>query len=172
MQRISTYKSILFKNSYLLIIAAWLITFSFIIDNYWSGNSSVTAVSENIESYVQDQEKDFEKLLQDTILVSKINNNKYDEKQLKDLTGKPYFIYRYFVNDIQLKQLIFWNTQAVMPTDEILDSQDSSGFARLDNGYYVWRKATTVNSNTIALIPVKWDYFVTNTYLQNTFTTG
>ena len=53
MQNNPTYKRLLFKNSYLLIIAAWLITFSFIIDNYWSGNSSVAAVRNNIENYVK-----------------------------------------------------------------------------------------------------------------------
>jgi two-component system, NtrC family, nitrogen regulation sensor histidine kinase NtrY len=172
LQNSPTYKRLLFKNSYLLIIAAWLITLSFIIDNYWSGNSSVSAVRNNIENYIQVQEKDFEILVQDKMLVGKINDNTFDEQLLQQLTEKPYFIYRYFVNDIGLHQLIFWNTQTVLPTEDVLSAPDSTGFINLDNGFYVWQKKTTATSITVALIPVKWDYFVTNTYLQNTFATG
>jgi two-component system, NtrC family, nitrogen regulation sensor histidine kinase NtrY len=172
LQNSPTYKRLLFKNSYLLIIAAWLITLSFIIDNYWSGNSSVSAVRNNIENYIQVQEKDFEILVQDKMLVGKINDNTFDEQLLQQLTEKPYFIYRYFVNDIGLHQLIFWNTQTVLPTEDVLSAPDSTGFINLDNGFYVWQKKTTATSITVALIPVKWDYFVTNTYLQNTFAAG
>ncbi|MEO6254863.1 MAG: ATP-binding protein [Ferruginibacter sp.] len=172
MQNSFSYKHILFRNSYLLIIAACLIAFSFIVDNYWAGNSSVATVRKNIEGYVHEQEKDFEQLLKDTALTRKINDNTFDEQLLQQLTEKPYFIYRYFVNDTGIQQLIFWNTQTVVPTQEILASRDSSGFIKLDNGYYVWHKKITANSNTVALIPVKWNYFVTNTYLVNTFTAG
>jgi signal transduction histidine kinase len=166
------FSRFLYKNIYLLIIAAWLITLSFIIDNYWSGNASVNTVQENIQHYIQKQERDFEQLMADSVLVNRINDNKYNEADLKSLTGKKYFIFRYFVNDIGINQLIFWNTQTVLPTPDLLSSIDSSGFLLLENGYYVWRKITEVSSISIALIPVKWNYFVTNTYLQNSFATG
>ncbi len=172
MQNNLSLKRFLIKNSYLLIIAAWLITISFIIDNYWSGNSSVAAVRNNIESYVQQQETDFKQVISDTALVKKINDNKFDEQELLQLTNKKYFIYHYFVNDIGLHQLIFWNTQTVLPTDELLKLPGSSGFILLKNGYFVWRKINTKSSLTLALIPIKWNYFVTNTYLHNSFITG
>ena len=172
MQKNPIYKHLLFKNSYLLIIAAWLITFSFIIDNYWSGNSSVDSVRDNIEIYIKQQQKDFEKLLKDTALLGKINDDSLDEQQMLQLTEKPYFLYRYFVNDIGLHQLIFWNTQTVVPTDILLDSPDSTGFIKLDNGYYAWQKKLAEKNMTVALMPVKWNYFVTNNYLENSFTIG
>ncbi|MEP7255789.1 MAG: HAMP domain-containing sensor histidine kinase [Ferruginibacter sp.] len=172
MQNAYPFRRFIIKNSYLLIIAAWFITISFIIDNYLSGNSSVGAVRSNIENYIQKQEKDFKKLMSDTVLVKKINDNKFDEAQLQQLTDKKYFIYRYFVNDIGLHQLIFWNTQTVLPSYELLSSADSSGFIELENGYYAWRKVNSDRSITVALIPVKWNYFVTNTYLRNSFAIG
>lgn len=172
MQKNPIYKYLLFRNSYLLIIAAWLLTFSVIIDTYWSGNSSVEAVRKHIETQVQAQERDFEKLLGDTGLIKKINDNRFDELQLKQLTDKPYFIYRYFVNDIGLHRLIFWSTQTTIPSEALLSAKDSIGFIKLDNGYYAWQKRNTANSITVALIPVKWNYFVNNTYLENTFTYG
>ena len=137
MQNNLSFKRFLIKNSYLLIIAAWLITISFIIDNYWSGNASVAAVRNNIESYVQLQETDFKQVISDTALVKKINDNKFDEQELLQLTNKKYFIYHYFVNDIGLHQLIFWNTQAVLPTDELLKLPGSSGFILLKNGFHL-----------------------------------
>ncbi|MBS1753905.1 MAG: HAMP domain-containing histidine kinase [Ferruginibacter sp.] len=172
MQNNLTYKRLFFKNIYLLIIAAWLVTFSFIADNYWSGNSSIQAVKKNIEQYVHEQEKDFEKLLQSPDILKKINDNKFEEKLLLQLTDKKYFIYRYFINDIGQNQLVFWNTQTVLPSEKLLSLPGNAGFIKLENGYYVWRKVTTEKSITVALIPIKWNYFVTNQYLQNNFAGG
>jgi len=50
--------------------------------------------------------------------------------------------------------------------------QGKSGFIQLSNGYYVWRKNTVNNITAIALIPIKWNYSITNEYLKNSFTTG
>ncbi|MBK6380775.1 MAG: HAMP domain-containing histidine kinase [Chitinophagaceae bacterium] len=172
MQKSPAYKSLLFKNGYLLILAACLVIFSFIADKYRSGNSSLTAVQQTVQKNLQDQERDFAKLMNDSALVRQINDNSFTEPVLQQLTEKPYFIYRYFVNDIGLHQIIFWNTQTVLPTEKIIKANESNGFVKLDNGYYVWRKQHTANSITIALIPIKWNYFVTNTYLENSFVTG
>ena len=45
------YKSDTFfkRNSYLLITAAWLLTISFIINNYWSGTSTPYTVEKAIQ---------------------------------------------------------------------------------------------------------------------------
>ncbi len=172
MQNNSPFRRFIIKNSYLLIIAAWLVTISFIIDNYWSGNSSVGAVRENIQRYIHRQEKDFEKTVSNPAITDRISDNNYDEKFLQEMVGKKYFFYRYFVNDIGIHKLVFWTSQVVLPSSELLASGDTTGFIRLDNGYYAWRKATKGSSVSVALIPVKWDYFITNTYLRNSFATG
>ncbi|HRI23817.1 MAG TPA: HAMP domain-containing sensor histidine kinase [Ferruginibacter sp.] len=172
MQNTHPFRRFIIKNSYLLIIAAWLVTISFIIDNYWSGNSSVGAVRENIQRYIHRQEADFEKLVKDSSAISRINDYRYDEKFLQDMMGRKYFFYRYFINDIGIHKLVFWNTQTVLPSDELLATADTSGFVQLENGYYAWRKSADATGISIALVPVKWNFFVTNTYLRNTFATG
>ncbi|MEO6453845.1 MAG: hypothetical protein ABIN97_07240, partial [Ginsengibacter sp.] len=48
------------NNSYLLIAAAWAITISFIIDNYWSGTSTHASVQKTIQKDIQKKQKDFE----------------------------------------------------------------------------------------------------------------
>lgn len=172
MQNQLNYKRLLFKSSYLLIIAAWLITFSFIIDNYWVGNSSIASVRKQIEHNIQKHEADFVLLFKDTAFAKKIDEGKFSEGQLNQLVNKDYFIYSYFVNDIGQMQLDFWNNQTVLPSDIVLHATGSTGFVKLDNGYYVWRKLHAAKILTVALIPVKWNYFVNNKYLQNTFVAG
>jgi len=172
LQNNNSFKRYFFRLGYLLIAAAWFVTISFIIDNYWSGNSSLEAVHRNIESYVQKQEKDFEKLMKDTQLVRSINDNNINENVLQQLVDKKYFIFSYFVNDIGLQHLIFWNTQTVLPSSDILSSAGNTGFTQLENGFYAWRKVNTPGGITVALIPVKWSYFITNAYLSNSFATG
>ena len=172
MQNIKTFWRFLYKNSYLLVIAGWLITISFIIDNYWSDNSSVNSVKKYIETYIHQQEKDFEKLSADTTLLNKLTIKNYDESFLNAFTHKKYFFYLYQLNETGQYAATFWNTQAMMPTDVLLYNNDTAGFILLQNGYYAWRKVNSLKGVVIALIPVKWDYVVTNEYLKNTFVTG
>jgi signal transduction histidine kinase len=172
LQTQSPFRRFIIKNSYLLIIAAWLVTISFIIDNYWSGNSSAGAVRENIQRYIHRQEKDFEKLVADTNRISRISDNTISEPLLQELVAKKYFFYRYFINDIGTRKLVFWNSQTVLPSGEILASPETTGFAKLANGFYAWRKQQDRGGVSIALIPVKWDFFITNTYLRNGFAMG
>ncbi len=172
MENSHTYKLLSFKNSYLLILAALLIAFSFIIENYWSGNSSLEAVQKHIEQNIQQHETDFEKLLKDTVLIRQMDDKSFEEPALLLLAQKPYFIFRYFVNDIGQQHLLFWTTQTVLPTPEVITAKYNTGFIKLGNGYYAWNKKNTATSITVALIPVKWDYFVTNNYLENKFTAG
>lgn len=154
------------------MIAAWLITFSFIVDNYWSGNSSPGAVRKNIERSIQDHEKEADRLLSDSAVVSKLNNRSFTETELKQLTDLKFYVFHYRIVDSGRQQLVFWNTQAVLPPDSLIADVRNSGFSRLANGYYAWKKKQGLGTITIALIPVKWQYVVTNEYLQNNFITG
>ena len=172
MQKEITFRRFWSRNSYLPFIAALLITFSFIIDNYWSGNSSAEAVKKTLQNYIQQQEKEIDELVTDTASMNAISRNNYDGSLLLNLTQKRYFFYQYFVNDIGTSHLVFWNTQVVEPPSSILDSPAKAGFIQLKNGYYVWKKAISGNNISIALIPVKWNYIITNEYLQNTFAIG
>ncbi len=167
-----SFNQFLLRKSYLLIGAAWLITISFIIDNYLSGNSSAEAVHKNLSSYIAAQEKDFDALTGDSATVTNIALRKYDGKELQVFLKKKYFLYIYSKNNIGINNLIFWSTQVVEPDGLILTLRDKSGFMQLPNGYYVWRKTTVGEYTALALIPVKWNYSITNDYLKNTFAIG
>ncbi len=168
----NSFSQFLLRKSYLLIAAAWLVTISFIIDNYLSVTSSAEAVKKNISTYIAAQENDFDNLAKDSSAIVNIADKKYDDKFLKQLVEKQYFLYVYSKNDLGIYQLLFWNTQVVEPDGLILTLQGKSGFMHLGNGYYVWRKKKFSSFLAVALVPVKWDYTITNDYLKNTFAIG
>jgi signal transduction histidine kinase len=165
-------KRLLLNNSYLLAITACLITISFIIDNYWSGTSSAAVVKKNITTYILQQENDFEELSKDTILINKLAAKNYDEQTLKELAAKKYFVFVYALNDSGLYKISFWNNHLVEPDAHLLTQPANTGFVLLSNGYYVWKKKRLNNIIFLALIPVKWNYTITNDYLKNSFTIG
>ena len=169
MQNDYSFKQRLFKNGYLLVTAAWLITISFIIDNYWSGSASPEAFQKNMSGYIARHENDFDAITKDSAVINKIAHKSSSEIALQQLTEKKYFFFILSKNERGNYDLLFWNTQVIDPTAHIINMQGRSGFIQLPNGYYVWRK-TEVNSLTaLALIPVKWNYAITNEYLENSF---
>ena len=169
MQNNYSFKRRFLKNSYLLVIAAWLVTISFIIDNYWSGSSSPQAFQKKISTYVAEQENDFDAITKDTVLISKAVSKNFDEALLQQLSQKSYYFFLLAKNDAGLYNLLLWSTQVIDPTVSIFKMETRSGFIQLSNGYYVWRKTEVKGVTALALIPIKWNYAVTNEYLENTF---
>ncbi len=172
MKNITPFKKLFRKNIYLLLTAAWLVTISFIIDNYWAANSSVGAVQRQMSAYIHKQENYFDTLAANKSVVQKLITKEYDEKTLQQVINKKYFLFVYDKDELGLYRLLFWNTQVVQPDAQILLQEDRGGFTMLGNGYYVWRKMQENNLTVLALIPVKWNYSITNEYLVNSFTTG
>lgn len=162
-------RELLNKNLYLLIIAAWLFTIAIIIDTYWSANSSIKNAQRQLNNYVQDAQKDFKTLVNDVSLVSDIRKGNYDEEFLQKLTEKKYFLYFYKTDSTDGNELFFWNTQQVLPSAGLMYLAGNSGFVQLQNGYYVWNRVVRDGVKAIALIPVKWNYIITNDYLENNF---
>ena len=165
-------KRLFFNNSYLLLTAAFFFTLSFVIDNYWSDTSSAKVVTKKLASYILQQENDFDSVTGDTALIKNVLKKNYNEQQLKTLADKPYFLFVYSKSDSGLYHMVFWNNQVIEPDDLLLFRKSTEGFIQLSNGFYVWRKKSTANSIAIALIPVKWNYSITNEYLKNTFVIG
>lgn len=146
-----------------------MITFSFIVDNYWSANASISNVQNQISNYVQFQEKDFIKVAEDTAEITKILSRNYDEAFLRKYMEKAYFLFAYKSGNRGTEDLVFWNTQKVQPFPSLLYESGNEGFIKLENGYYVWSKIVDHGYKLIALIPVKWNYYISTDYLKNEF---
>ncbi|MEO5782663.1 MAG: hypothetical protein ABIQ07_05290, partial [Ginsengibacter sp.] len=170
---IRKYINIFFgRSGYLLVIAASLIIFSFIIDRYFNG-TSISGIQKTIQKDIQQKQKDFIEIYKDTVVVSQLINKQYNEELLQKLTNKKYFFFIYRSDTASTYLPVFWNTQVIQPDESILTSNDSSYTSLLANGWYVINTKTIslkgVGYKIISLIPVKWDYYVKNKYLQNSF---
>lgn len=172
MKNDASLKSLFVKNSYLLLTVALFFTLSFVIDNYWSDNSSAKVVKRNLAAFISQQENDFDKVAADTALLTRLSTKRFDENILRSFNSKKYFFYLYTLKDLGSSNLVFWNNQVIEPDKLLLLQSANEGFAHLSNGYFVWRKKNRGNTTALALIPVKWDYSITNEYLKNTFAIG
>jgi len=158
------------KSLWLVLTAAWLVTFSFIMDNYWSANSSIQKVEQIITNHVQHAEEQIKAVTSDTPFLNSIQKGDVSEETLKGLMQKDFFIFFYGEGHLEPSALLFWNTNIIIPDSVILASPAREGFRKLSNGYYVWHKERRLSLEAVALIPVKWDYIISNEYLKNTFT--
>lgn len=162
------------KNSFLLITAAWLFTFAFIINNYWSGTSTSSAAQKIIQRYINKSEKQINDFCLDTTLINVLAKGKYTEKQLEKLVAADYFVFIYKIGEANEDVPVFWNTQVIEPGAQLLSGHEGFGFYKLQNGWYVAKKRSFRGSSgeyykMLFLIPVKWNYYVENKYLENTF---
>lgn len=155
-----------------MVTAAWLVTISFIIDNYLVGNSSPTTVAKKVNAFIARQENDFDDVAADSTFLKKLANHTYDDEELQQVIAKKYFLFLYSKTEADNFNLLFWSTQVVDPLGYVSVMKAKSGFIQLSNGYYVWRKNVFNDLTAIALIPVKWNYSITNDYLKNSFTIG
>lgn len=172
LQHLQSFKNFLQHHIYLLLIAAWLITVAIIIDNYWSVNSSISTVQKTLSSYIHKAEKDFKELHKDSALNKNILNGYLSEEELNHLVDKKYFLFYFALSKEREYQLKFWNTQTVFPNWSLLYLNENSGFIQLQNGYYVYNIYSNDKYKAVALIPIKWNYIISNNFLQNTFATN
>ncbi len=167
-------KDTIYKNAYFLIGAAWLFTLSFIFSNYWSYTSSPQGVKKTLENYLHQHENSFEGFLKDTALIGRLISTQESEEELAEIAGRRYGIFIYQIEDYGPLTLRFWSTQQALPKDEMLALPVGEYRERLPNGEYEFinRKLILPDGRNLliaGLIPIRWNYFIENTYLQNGF---
>lgn len=173
MNHILTIRRFAYRNGYLLILAGWLLTFSYLFQYYWSYTSAPEQVKKTLQKAINKREKDFAKFLTDSSLLLKLKTGKADLETIERLIEKDYFIF-VASDETDGFQTRFWNTKAVLPSYNLWQRADGIWFEKLINGYYtVYKKTKKLGDGSIcrvmALIPVKWDYFVTAPYINNDF---
>ncbi|HEV9035676.1 MAG TPA: hypothetical protein VGQ51_03610, partial [Puia sp.] len=163
------------RNIYLLLTAAGLFISGYLLNLYFSSDASVGFLRGNIQSFLRDRQVDFDKVTRDTALLSRLAGQSYSPPQLKSFIDRKYGIFLYTLDSIgEPATLRFWNDQRSEPTSEMLYGPDSSAFLDLPNGEYeyVRRNVTTARKEhmiAIALIPVRWQYYISNPNLTPEF---
>lgn len=156
------------RNGYLLIIAAWLFTFAFLFNNYWSYYSSPHGVQRSLESDIQSRQSSFKDLAADTAVVHGLFNGGYPEYVLNSIYHGNYFVFACDTTE-QGYKMVFWSTNSVQPPlYEPL--QPGASFRKLPNGYYVMLcHRIKPGKYLVGLLPVKEEFLINNDYLGSQF---
>ncbi|MBI2731707.1 MAG: HAMP domain-containing histidine kinase [Sphingobacteriales bacterium] len=167
------FRKFFYQHGYLLIIAGWLLTISLFFNNYWSETSTLKNAQHLVQSDIQRKEQDIDKLLNDSVTIQSLITNRYSQKTLESITSKPYSVFIYSLPEFGDPKMLFWNTSLIEPSGNQLQKDSAVYYERMSNGdYVVVIKKLRYESGAykfIALIPVRWNYFINTDYLQNNF---
>jgi two-component system, NtrC family, nitrogen regulation sensor histidine kinase NtrY len=170
-------KRLLNRNTYFLLAAISLFVIAFFLNKYFIGSTSTRYYVKAIQQHIQQNEKDFKQLVKDTVLVSSLVNQTYNENKLDKLLDNE-LGYDLFISDVTNNpaspQLLFWNTQTVLPPLSTPDARTGSSMVKLANGIYIYsREVLTLRNNrqylAECLIPVFKKYIVENENLTKEF---
>lgn len=162
------------RHGYLLIIAAWLFTFSFLFSNYWSYYSSPQGVKRSLEKSIRQREESFAALSTDTVLVNHLFSRSYNDTEIRRLEGKDYYVFAYD-SSAAGRWLTFWSTNLVLPEEWQAPLANKTSFVKLKNGYYevLSRRVHSAEPGhqrfLIATVPVMLEYAISNNYLVDHF---
>jgi two-component system nitrogen regulation sensor histidine kinase NtrY len=162
---ISFLKNFLLRNIYLIGTGIFLFIAAFAINSYLSGNSTTRILSNSIESFLQERENDFQKLIGNELKVRRLSDKNYSLAELNDLMDKQYGILIYERNHPFSEHLTFWSDQSSVLPDSILLKPDGNYFVKLSNGQFEiikhsYNQMLPYPLTVIALIPVRWQYFI------------
>jgi two-component system, NtrC family, nitrogen regulation sensor histidine kinase NtrY len=154
-------------NIYLLFISLVLLCVSLFTKNT-SNKNSKKAFVKNIQKHITTAENDFEQFSVDTALINALAENRYSNTQVEKVTSSSTFYFIYDKID-STNSLSFWSTQMVVPDSTALQTDSSKIVIAIANGYYFVQKTKIAGRLLISLTPIKWNYAITNNYLQNNF---
>src|SRR6516162_5660019 len=129
------------RNIRLLLAAVVLITASYMTNYYLGSNMSIKWLRNSIQSFLQEREKDFDKLAADTNRVKRLNAQQYTKSELDAIVEKKYGILIY-ENRSGRNFLEFWSDQQSILPDSMLLYPDGRYFVHLSNGQFEYIKKT------------------------------
>lgn len=167
------------RNIYLLLAAFVLFISGYILNLYLSSDAAVSVLRNSVQSFLQQRQQDFGRLTKDTALVYRLAEDRYSKTELETILEKKYGVFLYSADSAgNPGALRFWNDQRSLPTRGIIlpetPGPDSTGFIQLNNGQYDYVRTTVPKRSgppviAIALIPIRWQYFISVTNLTPEF---
>ena len=169
---IKTLTSAIYKHGYLLLVAVWLYTFSFILTNYWAYDSSPSKVRDKLENKLIKSEQAVSQIKSDTVLLESLLTDTLSKKK-QSLLSQPFGLYLYTLNDVGSPILNYWNSNVYTISQGDIQQRDGYYFASRQNGdQEIIKQSINLNGKPIimiAVIPIRWDYFIENKYLHKGF---
>ena len=171
---ISFLKNFFLRNIYLILAGIFLFIAAFSINIYLSGNSTTGILRNTIESFLQERENDFQKLIKNELKIRRLSDKNYSLTELDDLMDKQYGILIFERNHPFSEHLTFWSDQSSVLPDSMLLKPDGNYFVNLSNGQFEIIKHSFPQMlpyplTVIALIPIRWQYFISPENLKPAF---
>ncbi len=154
-------------NSYLLLTTLLLFSISVFTKQKNTKSSIEASYSKEIQNYINKGENKFNIFLSDIIFINSINNLKQEESELALFNNESQFFYVY--KNLDNLELVYWNTQTVLPDTNFVVGVEDKKMLLLPNGYYFAQKKRIGFNTIVSLLPIKWNYVVSNDYLKNDF---
>ncbi len=163
--------NILFSKYVLLMLSVALFFISFFFNKLYSNRSSVSIESHQLDRFLQEKKEDFDGLIKDTALLNRLDRHEEDLSEFTRLSNKKYGLYLYHRRKFDIPALVFWNQQHIVPTADLIQSEEGEHFSKEANGYYyIIRHWVTPDLLAIAMVLVQSDFFIETNYLEKKFT--
>lgn len=163
-------KAFFVRHGYLLIIAAWLLTLAFLINNYLVYISSPQGVQLSMEQSIRYRESKFNQFIRNKPLMDQLVNRTYDASTLDQLSGGNNDVYLFVFHG---NWETFWSSDQIDINSEIRNLADGVYFKKFKNGYFEIIKRELPGSYgqdfVIGAIPIKEQYYYDNPYLPDEF---
>lgn len=165
------------RSTYFLLTSIGLFIIAYFLNRYVTDVTSPRYYARLIQNRIQQKEKDFQQITNDTALMGSLVDQKYTEATLQRLldTERGYGLFILDETEFEAPAtLLFWNTQLILPTDSLPEDSMTSRFKRMANGYYVQTARILFMRNdrrlvAEALIPVMSKYNVETDNLRKEF---
>lgn len=159
----------------LLFFAAVLLLLSLVSSYYFKVLPSVDIQQKQLQRYVREQENDAATLLKDSNLMRRLVVKKESLDEINRIGNKRYGFFLFAETLTDNQDILFWNTQHILPPHDVFNLADGSYFKHLANGYYVVKKTSLqfkgMSNKVVAyvLIPVLNQYYLQTDYLLTQF---
>jgi two-component system nitrogen regulation sensor histidine kinase NtrY len=170
-------QKLLNRTTYFLLTSIGLFIIAYFLNRYVTDVTSPRYYARLIQNRIQQKEKDFQQITNDTALMGTLVDQRYSEATLQQMldTKRGYGLFIYDETEFEASNLLFWNTQLILPAIRLPEDSMGSRFERLANGYYVHTAKILFLRNdrrliAEALIPVMSKYNVETDALRKEFT--
>jgi signal transduction histidine kinase len=157
------------KHQLWLLAALSFFLLAMLADRYKRSATSLEHVRDELQQYIQRKQADVNQLWLDSNLLKSAAREPFRDPAFSKMLAQPVYLFGYGPGAQSADQLLFWNNQQSLPYPSLLYEKKNGGFIKAGNGYYVWMRHRLKPYTYIALIPVKWNYYVSNSYLDNQF---
>ena len=170
---LNKYKHILhLKQGYLIAIAIVFFVVSIITLKLNNKKYLPQNVQQVFQQSINNKEKDFEALLTNELFLAECKNET-TKNSITSLFNKPYGVFLYQLDSSNHLNLKSWSNNKYHINELDISLSDTNYLVKYENGVFeIVKKIYKANSQTfllVGMIPIKWDYFIKNKYLNADF---